>query len=233
MSSGGEAVRCAPGVHFGSLYVGGLMTGQMLDILPEKLLSKVRNLDEFAGILCVDKLMSNADWRQVVFRRTQCQHHYTATFIDQGACFHSQKWCFSDEPTRGVYPDRSVYKSVTGWDSFEPWLSKLEALELDTLMGIADDVPQEWCRGQASLLRQLMERLWSRRCKVRDLISAYRKSDVRPFPNWTQVTKSAAPTLTRDEQNFPSWEEVAQSVKLDLQQDESGGHVLKRKCFAS
>ncbi len=191
----GQRYRCAPGLHFGSRFVGGLMPGQVVDYLPVEMLSSVRNVEEFAGILCVDQLTCNADGRQAVFSRKEFESRYTATFIDQGFCFYSNEWKFFDNASRGVYRSNEVYQGVTGWDSLEPWLSRVEALEPHTLVKIARDAPPEWYGGQASQLQQLIEELWVRRTKVRDLIGALRDSNRKPFPNWKRVAQAAVPEL--------------------------------------
>src|SRR6202022_1644195 len=79
-----ERVKCAAGLQFGSRFVGGLMPGQLVDYLPEEQLAEVRNLNEFAGMLVVDKWTGNSNGRQAVFRRKGRERRYSATFIDQG-----------------------------------------------------------------------------------------------------------------------------------------------------
>src|SRR3984885_14355944 len=79
--------RCASGLQFGARYVGGLMPGQVVDYLPEEQLCEIRNLHEFAGMLCLDKWTGNANGRQAVFSRKTRERKYSACFIDQGYCF--------------------------------------------------------------------------------------------------------------------------------------------------
>ena len=61
--------RYTAGLQFGSQFVGGLMPGQVVDYLPEQQLDEVRNLAEFAGMLCIDKWAGNCNGRQAVFER--------------------------------------------------------------------------------------------------------------------------------------------------------------------
>ena len=89
MDLGRTRERCKPGLHFGSRFVGGLMPGQVMDFLPEEQMAEVRNLDEFAGILALDKWTGNANGRQAVFARKQRERRYRAVFIDYGYCFHA------------------------------------------------------------------------------------------------------------------------------------------------
>jgi hypothetical protein len=65
----GERVRCVAGLQFGSQFVGGLMPGQVVDYLPEQQMDEVRNLAEFAGMLCIDKWAGNCNGRQAVYGR--------------------------------------------------------------------------------------------------------------------------------------------------------------------
>ena len=120
---GRTRVRCEAGLQFGSRFAGGLMPGQVVDYLPEEQLVEVKNLGEFAGILALDKWTGNANGRQAVFTRRQRERRYQAVFIDFGYCFHAGEWRFEDSPLRGVYYRNDVYREITGWESFEPWLN--------------------------------------------------------------------------------------------------------------
>ncbi len=180
----GASERCAAGLQFGSRFAGGLMPGQVMDYLPEPQLAEVRNLAEFAGMLALDKWTGNCNGRQAVFERRPRERKYRATFIDQGFCFNAGEWTFPDSPLRGVYARNSVYTGVTGWKSFEPWLSRVEQLDAGKVWAIAEAVPPEWYGGDLSELERLMETLLERRGQVRDLIVSFRDSSREPFPMW-------------------------------------------------
>jgi hypothetical protein len=180
----GERVRCEAGLQFGSRFVGGLMPGQVVDYMPGSQMDEVRNLAEFAGMLAVDKWTGNCNGRQAVFERRPRERKYRAVFIDQGFCFNAGEWTFPDSPLRGVFARNQVYRSINGWKSFEPWLSRIENFPAETLGHIAEQVPPEWYGGDTSVLEQLMETLLTRRGRVRELLSAFRKSDREPFPHW-------------------------------------------------
>jgi len=180
----GGAQRCEAGLHFASRWVGGLMPGQTVDYLPEEQLLEVRNLAEFGGILALDKWTCNINGRQAVFQKGRRDRRYSATFIDQGYCFHAGDWRFIDISLGGVFAENTVYRGVTGWQSFEPWLSRIENLAPETVWGIAEMIPPEWYGGDLSALEVLVERLLARRARVRELIGAFRESARQPFPNW-------------------------------------------------
>jgi len=180
---------CQPGLHFASRWVGGLMPGQVVDYLPEEQLLEVPNLGEFAGILALDKWTCNINGRQAVFQKTRRERRYRATFIDQGYCFHAGDWKFVDASLGGVFAENTVYRSVTGWPSFEPWLGRIESLEPEAVWAIAEIIPPEWYGGDVSALEVLVERLLARRARVRELIVAFAESVRQPFPNWGAVRR--------------------------------------------
>ncbi len=179
-----NVVECQPGLQFGSRYVVNPEEGQVLDYLPMEMLDRVRNVETFAGMLAIDKWTGNADGRQAAFWRKLRERKYTATFIDQGYCFNAGEWTFPDYPLRGVYARNEVYGTVRGWESFEPWLSRIEEIDEDSVWGFAQDIPPEWYSGEWYEMEKLINTLLDRRRLVRQLIQEFRDSPRRPFPLW-------------------------------------------------
>jgi hypothetical protein len=192
----GKSKPYTPGLQFGSRFLGGL-PGQVVDYLPEPQLEEVRNVHEFAGMLALDKWTGNCNGRQAVFDRRPRERRYRATFIDQGFCFNAGEWTFPDSPLRGVYARNSVYARVTGWQSFEPWLTRMEEMPPVALWSIAEIVPPEWYSGDTSALERLMEKLLVRRTRIRELVGSFRDSNREPFPLWERKGRIAVP------QQFP------------------------------
>jgi hypothetical protein len=180
----GRRDACAHGLQFGSQFAGGLMPGQVVDYLPESQMEELRNLREFAGMLAVDKWTGNCNGRQAVYERKPRERKYRAIFIDQGFCFNAGEWTFPDPPLRGVFARNLVYRGVKGWESFEPWLSRVEEFSESALGKIAEQVPPEWYGGDPVTMERLMEMMLARRSRVRELIGSFRDSDREPFPNW-------------------------------------------------
>jgi hypothetical protein len=180
------SVPCEPGLQFGSRYVVDPLEGQVFDYMPMEMLSRVRNLETFAGILALDKWTCNANGRQAAFWRKSRERKYTASFIDQGYCFNAGEWTFPDSPLRGVYARNDVYAGVRGWQSFEPWLSAVEQMDEKVLWAAAGEIPPEWYCGDWDALEQLIKILLERRRLVRELITAFRLSSRRPFANWLE-----------------------------------------------
>ena len=179
---------CRAGLQFGSRLIGGLMSDQVMDYLPEDRLLEVKNLGEFAGMLVIDKWTCNSNGRQAVFYKRPREKRYTATFIDQGYCFNAGEWKFIDAPLRGVYARNFVYRSVKGWESFEPWLSRVQEFDPQIVWSIAETVPPEWYGGDLGEIEILIERLLERRVRIQELISLFRESSREPFPNWMKTT---------------------------------------------
>ncbi|MFZ0271770.1 MAG: phosphatidylinositol kinase [Acidobacteriaceae bacterium] len=204
MDFGPRREPCKPGLHFGSQLVGGLMPGHTADYLPEEQLIEVRNLREFAGALVLDKWTCNANGRQALFYRKGRERRYSATFIDQGFCFNAGEWRFYDAPLRGVYARNAVYREVTGWDSFEPWLTTMEQVEAQRIWEIAETLPPEWYEGDVALLEALVEKLIERRSRVRDLITTFRESSRQPFPNWNRPGAATHPAQFA----APGWDDT-------------------------
>ncbi|HMC31255.1 MAG TPA: HipA family kinase, partial [Candidatus Angelobacter sp.] len=55
----GLSSHCKPGLQFGARYVCDPAEGVVFDYLPESMLTRVRNLPAFAGMLVIDKWLGN------------------------------------------------------------------------------------------------------------------------------------------------------------------------------
>jgi hypothetical protein len=181
-----NTIRCDAGLQFGSRYVVDPLEGQVFDYIPVEMLDRVRNLETFAGMLVLDKWTGNANGRQAAFWRKSRERLYTASFIDQGYCFNAGEWTFPDFPLRGVYARNEVYEGVRGWESFEPWLSRVETMDESVIWEVVNGIPPAWYASQDEELEKLARALIARRDLVRELIAAFRSSVRDPFPAWTE-----------------------------------------------
>jgi hypothetical protein len=171
-----STLKCSHGLAFGSRVISA---DDVFGCLPESALAKIENSQEFGGVFALDKWLCNCDGRQVVFCRREPKPNFRAHFIDFGYCFNAEEWNFPDGTARGIYVRKCVYQDVCGWQSFEPWLSRIESFDLLTLWEIAADVPPEWVEPER--LAQLIECIDARRNRVRELIAAVRQSPHNPF----------------------------------------------------
>lgn len=180
------SLPCVSGLQFGSRYIVDPQQEAVFDYLPEPMFKKVRNIGDFPRVLVLDKWTCNSDGRQVLFVKPSGKRLYEVTFIDQGYCFNAGEWNFIDAALRGVFVRNSVYEAVTGWESFEPALSRAEQIETDTLWRIAREIPREWYEGDTDGMSRLINSLSERRLRIRDLITSFRESSRNPFPNWIE-----------------------------------------------
>ena len=176
---------CQAGRQLGSRFPGDPAQLVVHDFLPDDALREVENLSDFAGMLVFDKWACNTNGRQAVFFAEPGRSRRQAMMIDQGFCFNAGEWNFPDAPLRGIYLRHRVYEHVTGMDSFEPWLGRIEQRMNSEILGqIAEEIPPEWYNHELDKLGQLLARLDERRVRVRELIVQARDSGRQPFPNW-------------------------------------------------
>lgn len=185
--SGGTREPIWAGLQFGSRFPGDPGKTLVVDFLPDRLLRRVKNLSAaFLGAFVFDKWTCNCDGRQVIFHRAadDSATPYSVSMIDQGFCFNDGEWTFPDSPLRGIYPRRLVYEKVTGFGSFEPFLSRIENLSTRELEACALGIPQKWCEPHPDHLVKLLETLHERRRSLRQAIIDAKNSSLAPFPNW-------------------------------------------------
>jgi hypothetical protein len=198
----GHKVPCRSGLQLASRYVADPEAEAVYDYLPESLFNRVMNVEVFAQSLVADKWTGNVDGRQAVFTRSSQYLGYKVWLIDQGYCFNAGEWTFPDLPLHGVYYRNHVYRHVTGWDSFEPALSRAEHADLGDIWQCASQIPHEWYRINCEdRLTGLLNTLYKRRLKIRDLITKFRESSRNPFPNWIDkplVPVPAAPAASQE-----------------------------------
>jgi hypothetical protein len=195
-------VPCSPGIQFGSKFPGDASKIKVYDLLYFHDAPIIGNVHDFWGILIFDKWTCNVDDRQAILVSQQgLDFHWSPTItfkammIDQGFCFGGSAWDFPDAPRRSMCIRRRVYENVQGIEAFEPWLDWLEnRLSLDTLYEEAEKVPIEWYEGDQESWRNLIERLYARRTRVRELICSARNVTPDAFPNWLEgVGRRLAP----------------------------------------
>lgn len=184
---------CAAGRHFGSKLPVDPSREPIYDFVPDQTLALLANRRAFAGMLVFDQWSCNTDARQAVFYQAPGSPagphpsdaaRYQALMVDQGFCFNDGEWDFPDSPLRGLYPRLVVYEGVTGWDSFEPWLTVLLEMDWRLAEELAGRVPAPWYAGEDDALERLMATLDRRRRRVPELLEAVRRSTKNPFPNW-------------------------------------------------
>ena len=196
MQLGGSRRAIEPGWHFGSQYPGEPSRTVVYDFLPDTLLDRVENVEEFRGILAFDKWVGNGDSRQSIFFRARVRdwlphknaHElklgFVAQMMDNGFVFQGPQWRFGDSPIEGLYFRPKVYQSVRGLGDFEPWLERIAQFPEEVVDQAVKSIPEEWMEGDHEALDRLLDQLLRRRKRVPDLLEECRKSTKNPFPEW-------------------------------------------------
>jgi HipA-like kinase len=193
---GSRRLAIEPGRHFGSRYPGNPAKVMVYDFVPDLLLDKVANLDQFLGVLAFDKWIGNADARQSIFYRARLeqwspsagerpkQHGFVARMMDHGYVFDGPHWTFADSPLQGLYFRPSVYKKVTSFEDFQPWLDRVTHFPEEIMDQVLRQIPPEWLDGDEAALQELMSRLLKRRTRVPELVRDSKRGRINPFPSW-------------------------------------------------
>jgi hypothetical protein len=151
-------------------------------------LSKLRNLEDFAGMLVFDKWACNTDPRQVVFVRNE-DNRDSVVMIDFGYCFHGPNWRFPPYTSIGVFGEWYVYNAIEGMEAFEPWLQILENdLGEDVIASLASLIPPIWYDFDVVALRLLLTSLNERRKLVREMLQHSCSINCHSFRNWMTPT---------------------------------------------
>lgn len=188
---------CATGKQFGSKFPGNPSTLTIHNIIPDLQINRVHNIDDFLGIFVFDKWTCQTDKRQAIFIRqskpdAKCasDETYQAMMIDQGFCFNGGDWNFPDAPLYSLYANRRVYRSVVGIETFDRWIDRLEnEFTLSALYEEAQYIPSEWYGEDYEAWNRLIEHLYVRRTRVRELIWSARNAVRDAFPNWNMCIR--------------------------------------------
>jgi hypothetical protein len=196
-------VPCQAGPQFGSRYPGDPRRLTLHDFLPDEQLRGVENLHDFAGMLVFDKWTCNTNGRQTIFFREELrrpttqangvekgdqpseERDYRAAMIDQGFCFNAGEWNYPDAPLRGLYARNRVYEGVIGMESFAPWTERVEKSVTERVLAdVIREIPPEWYEDDYDAVTKLLEQLYRRRMRVRELLLEAKNTTRHPFPNW-------------------------------------------------
>ena len=173
------------GLQLGSCYLVRPGEGTLFDFFPEKMLSRVANLKTFAGALVFDLWMKNVGVRRAVFYRSSHETQYNVAFLCQGWVPQRRHpfGCAFDPARVAMYRNKAVYRNIAEWNDFEPFLSRLEAIDIGTMEDFVGEIPQNWCDNRSGMVARLIE-LHERQAVVRDLVSEFLVDNHKIFPNW-------------------------------------------------
>jgi len=179
--------RWVSGLHLGSRYLLEPGQGVIIDYLPETMLSRVRNLDAFAGILVIDLWTNMTNPRRATFWKSASEQLYRVAFLDLRARLLATPFrgveCTLDPTRVGLYAHAAVYQQITGWSNFEPVLTKVEGISNEDLESILSQIPSSWT-DRRDELPAILDALRDRRTYIRDLLGRCLTGMPQIFPNW-------------------------------------------------
>jgi hypothetical protein len=174
-------------LHFGSSYPGDPSTDAVYDFIPDPLLSSIQHQNAFAGACVFDIWVANTDMRQAVFyRERNSVRSLSVLFIDNSHLFGGPDWTFEETDMTGRYMSASAYRNIQSWNSFCPWLQRIEQMsKTDTVWLIANSIPEEWlCGRDRHSIERIAEELLERSRNLGERIAAHVRSRHELFPNW-------------------------------------------------
>jgi hypothetical protein len=188
---GSKQVPVESGWHFGSKFPGDPKRTAVYDFLPDTLLGRVANVQEFIGVYAFDKWLANADARQSIFFRGKLEAYgrpdaagFVAQMVDHGYVFDGPHWTFHDSPAQGFYFRPLVYSHVRSIQDFQPWLDQIVHFPEEVMDEAYRQLPSAWLNGDRDGAERLLERLYERRKRIADLIETGRRGRANFFPNW-------------------------------------------------
>jgi hypothetical protein len=179
-----EGPRFFPGMQFGSRLVVRTEGSAPTDYLPQPWLINVTNRAAFAGMFILDKWCGNRAPRKAVFRQDRPLSEHVVHFVGFDGCFGGAAWEMTSSPEDGFYNNCVVYRDLSDWESFEPFLSRLLSMTPEVVWRIARQVPPEWYGDRRAELDALVECVLARRSRVHQLVAASIDSFPGFFPSW-------------------------------------------------
>ena len=172
----------------GSRYAGSTQERPVFDLLPTRYLADAINGNVFAGMFAFDKWCASGEGRRAVFARHSVDSSYRTTFVNLRGTFSGSKWSYADSSCSPAFSCKEVYQGVSGWASFEPFLTRLIETQPDQIWNFATEIPEAWYNGETSALEELVDQLVFRRTKISELVVTARRSDPSLFPGWLSTS---------------------------------------------
>lgn len=191
----GKPIRYSAGIHLGSATpYSCLGIAQVLSFLPPGFEDRIGDLASFTGALVLDAWVGSMKPRKVIFTKDASSSALRPLFLGYHSSLLHVHYGLGgcDVPT---HFSANYYDSVTGWDSFEPWLNNVESLRRPELEEMTQGFSEEW-RIPRSVGKRCANYLWRRRQSVRGSLQKLTKPPFELFRNWGKsLSPSAAPAV--------------------------------------
>ncbi len=161
------------GIHFGTLLIPYTFRNPPLNII-----ESAYNVNCITGMYVFDNYLANHDRHEGNIVLGIRYHGNQIIMIDHSHCFGKPQWTdaelleLTDEGkiiTRGIY--KKIAHIITGQNSLDKWLDRLESIKEEQLISIINEIPIEWNiapQDRGALLFYLKNRKW----RVRPLLTS-------------------------------------------------------------
>jgi hypothetical protein len=173
---GSRRTRPQGSVHLGSRCPVNPEKTAIFDFLPDRLLPKVSNLEDFATMFVIDKWLHQTDKRQSIFIRDKkaADIRFLAYFVDHGSIFDGGNWRLGDEPLHGLAFTRRIYSLIDMRTLVQNVLCRVENISESILMATPDVIPSAWfAPGDRECLATLLIQLRERQPRLPLLVSRH------------------------------------------------------------
>lgn len=169
-----------PGWHFASRFPGHPDRTAVFDILPDTLLRTPEWADVFVASLVFDRWIANADSRQMIFHKRPGKGKLKIELIDNGYAFNGPYWELLDAPAQALYHRSVVYQHGQFWSTLNSWQDRILYLDDAAIDAASRPVPGQWFEEDEDAFATLLARLYARRRRIHELVSA----TVKARPSW-------------------------------------------------
>lgn len=173
---GNKRTRPQGRLHLGSQVPVHPEKTAIFDYLPDRLLSKVCNLGDFATMLVLGIWCYHCDSLQAIFVRNQsvADTQYLAYIIDHGLYFGGVHWDLRDAPSRGLGLYKQVCSEVDMRTLTKEAVSTVQAISESTLLANAQAIPSAWfAPGERELFGRLIGSLRNRQPILPLMVTRY------------------------------------------------------------
>ena len=195
---GDHKIPIEPGLHLGSLCPVDPDKQAIYDFLPQKLLEKTVNLEDFAGVLIADTFLNQIDRRQAIFVRARSRQRlaFRTFFIDHGMILGGNAWEVKGSKEDFTYFDRLVYLNIDVHSHCERIVARIEDFTVEDLFDMAAGLPETWfARGDYDVFASLCTSLDRRKKHLHTLVNEQLSSIGQDYSERSSVQPSHSDSL--------------------------------------
>jgi hypothetical protein len=130
-----------------------------------------RDSRQLVGALVLDIWTLNLSPRAWVWAVSQTTGRFEATFVNDSQCLMGSDWGnFLKADSKSLPGPQGIAARVKGWKQIDPWLSRIDSMNLNRLWELAFQMPSQWYAGDRRVLCALLDKLSQRQWDLRKAI---------------------------------------------------------------